>query len=359
MVAQVRAEPQDDSRFVEVSPGAVTVRREARSGRVLASDEARIEVLACGICGTDVHLWHGMTLPPRAAYPLRPGHEVSGRVVELGRPPSDPDDVREGDLVVLHPVRPCGDCAPCGAGLDHLCARGRLLGIHEAGGLADEVVWPADRMVAVNGLDPVLAAVLPDAVATAFRAVRVADVAADATVCVLGAGGVGTHVLELLRELTPGARLVGVTGTGRSAERLRAAGFDAEVAGVELVRRVRTEYGYFDTVFEFSGRPEAPAQAIRLLRARGTLVFGSVIDGSLDLGPAVAVQARELVVRGVFSSSLADLHDVVELARSGRLDLSGSVSHTADLDDAPAAFELLASRPAGLVRMVLTTGNNG
>ena len=64
------------------------------------------------------------------------------------------------------------------------------------------MVWPADRMVAVNGLDPVRAAVLPDAVAPAYRAVRVAAVTARATVCVLGAGGVGTHVLELLRVLT-------------------------------------------------------------------------------------------------------------------------------------------------------------
>jgi propanol-preferring alcohol dehydrogenase len=359
MGAPSTTEPRPEGRYVEVSPGSVSVRTGPLGAHALAPGEARIEVLACGICGTDVHLWHGMTLPPRAAYPVRPGHEVCGRVVELADPPDGPDAVRLGDLVVLHPVKPCGGCANCALGLDHLCSRGALLGIHEPGGLADELVWPADRAVAVNGLDPVRAAVLPDAVATAYRAVRVAEVAPDATVCVLGAGGVGTHVLELLHSLAPGTTLVGVTGTEGSAERLRAAGFTAEVAGDDLVKRLRAAHGTFDTVIEFSGRPEAPAQALRLLRAGGTLVFGSVLEGPLSLGPAVAVQTRELVVRGVFSSSLADLRAVVELARSGRLDLSGSVSHTADLADAAEAFELLAGRPAGLVRMVLTTGRAG
>lgn len=342
-------------RFVAVSPGSVTVEHERAGIRPLGPGDVRVAVLACGICGTDLHLWHGMRLPPGAAYPVRPGHEVCGRVLEAGsgtglRGP------RVGDVVVLHPVAPCGACATCAGGRGELCARGRILGIHEPGGLADEVVWPASRTVTVDGIAPTTAAVLADAVATAYRAVRIADIAPDAVVCVLGAGGVGTHVLELMRALTPDATLVGVTGTERSAERLHAGGFDAVVAGDDLVKRLRASHGSFDTVVEFSGAPAAPAQAVRLLRPGGTLLFGSVVDGPLTLGPAVALQSRELVVRGVYSSSLADLRDVVHLASTGRIDLAGSVSHTASLDDAADAFRMLDERPAGLVRMVLTTG---
>jgi propanol-preferring alcohol dehydrogenase len=339
---------------VSVEPGSVTL-DEDESRRPLRPGEARIEVLACGICGTDLHLAHGMRLPPGASYPVRPGHEVCGRVVELADTDDDNDrGIAVGTQVVLHTVTPCAACDLCLSGSDHLCAEARILGIHEPGGLADEVVWPTSRLVAVDGIDAPLAAVLPDAVATAYRAFRIADIAEGQTVCVIGAGGVGTHVLELVRALRPGVTTVGVVGSPASAERLRAAGFDAEVAGDDLVSRLRRSHGAFDVVVEFSGSADAPAQAVRLLRPRGTLVFGSVVDGPLALGPAVAVQTRELTVKGVFSSSLADLEAVVELVREGVLDLSGSVSHTVPLADAPQAFALLASRPAGLVRLVVT-----
>jgi len=357
------AGPQDQlNRFVEVAPDSVTLHTEPRGQRPVCQGEARVEVLACGICGTDLHLWRGMRLPPGAEYPVRPGHEVCGRIVELGEPAatkvgeeSADEALALGDLVVLHPIRPCGTCSSCAAGFDQLCPRGEILGIHQPGGLADEVIWPTDRMVRIEGVTPSRAAVLADAVATAFRAVRVAGLSGSPTVCVIGAGGVGTHVLELLNALHPTATVVGVTGTEGSAARLREAGYTAEVTGPDLVKRLRREFADFDHVFDFSGAPGSPAQGIRLLNTGGTLVFGSVLEGTLDLGPAVALQTRELTVRGVYNSSMSDLREVVALATSGRLDLAHSVSHTADLGDAVEAFNTLADRPSGLLRMVLTT----
>jgi 2-desacetyl-2-hydroxyethyl bacteriochlorophyllide A dehydrogenase len=349
------------NRFVEVAPHSVVLRTEPRGQRPVTQGEARVEVLACGICGTDVHLWHGMRLPPGAEYPVRPGHEVCGRIVELGVPAAEvglegaEEALALGDLVVLHPVKPCGTCPSCAAGFDQLCPHGQVLGIHQPGGLADEVVWPTDRMVRIGGVTPARAAVLADAVATAYRAVRVAALSDSPAVCVVGAGGVGTHVLELLGALHPSATVVGVTGTEGSAARLREAGRTAEVTGPDLVKRLRRDFGAFDHVFDFSGAPGSPAQGIRLLKTGGTLVFGSVLEGTLDLGPAVALQTRELTVRGVYNSSISDLRAVVGLATSGRLDLTHSVSHTADLEDAVEAFTTLADRPKGLVRMVLTT----
>ena len=357
--------PNLGNRFVEVAPGSVSIRTEPRGQRPVSKGEARVEVLACGICGTDLHLWRGMRLPPGAEYPVRPGHEVCGRIVELGEPgaamageESAKEALALGDVVVLHPIRACGTCSTCAAGFDQLCPHGEILGIHQPGGLADEVVWPTHRMVRVAGVTPTRAAVLADAVATAYRAVSVAALPDSPAVCVIGAGGVGTHVLELLGALHPTATVVGITGTESSAVRLREAGHLADVNGPDLVKRLRRDFGAFDHVFDFSGAPGSPAQGIRLLKNGGTLVFGSVLESSLDLGPAVALQTRELTVRGVYNSSMSDLREVVALATSGRLDLTHSVSHTADLGEAVEAFDTLAGRPRGLVRMVLTTGGS-
>lgn len=358
MVLTTNSASPSQVRFIEVQPDSVTVRTEPLEARPLRPGEARVAVVACGICGTDLHLREGMRLPPGAEYPVRPGHEVSGRVIELAADVvASATTPAVGDLVVLHPVAPCGDCDTCDAGLDQLCPEGKVLGLHEPGGLADQVVWRADRMVTVRGVPAVQAAVLADAVATAYRGVKATAISDGDQVCVLGAGGVGTHVMELISALHPNVKLLGVTGTERSAARLRAAGYDAVPNSAELVRTVLKQYGSFDHVFEFSGIASAPAQGARLLKRGGTLVFGSVLEGNLDLGPAQMLQVRELTVKGVFNSSIADLREVVALAESGRLDLSHSVSHTADLADAPTAFQTLAERPQGLVRMVLTTSH--
>src|SRR5262249_7451872 len=145
-------------RYVEVSPGRIELRTGSASP--LDSGDARVRVLACGICGTDLHLLHGMTLPRGAGYPVRPGHEVAGEVTEI----TDPDGgVQVGDRVVLHPLAPCGRCPACTSGDNRTCSNARVLGIHAAGGLADEVVWPASRMVVTRGLDAAQAAILADA----------------------------------------------------------------------------------------------------------------------------------------------------------------------------------------------------
>jgi threonine dehydrogenase-like Zn-dependent dehydrogenase len=213
-------------------------------------------------------------------------------------------------------------------------------------------------MVAASGLAPTRAAVLADAVATAYRAVRQAELPAGGRACVIGAGGVGTHVLELLRAADPAARLVGIVSRASSVRRLASAGYDAEVSDDTAYKRLRERFGGFDAVFDFSGRPDSPRLGIRLLDRRGVLVLGSVLDGDLALGKAMAIQARELTVRGVYNSSLDDLRSVVELARSGHLDLNGSVSHIRPLNDAVAAFAELDARPEALARMVLTTSDS-
>ena len=339
-------------RYVEISPGSVTV-HHADAPPEPAHGEALIRVLACGICGTDVSLLHGMNLPRGASYPVRPGHEVAGEVLAINGPPHD---VAVGDLVVLHPLAPCGTCSDCAAGREHYCAHARMLGIHSPGGLAERICWPTSRMVTANGLEPTRAAILADAVATAQRAVNQAALPSGGSLCVLGAGGVGTHVLELLRIADPTATLVAVANSAASVARLESLGFEA-LRGLDgIVRRLRDRFGQFDVVVDFTGHEGAPAQAVRLLKSGGTMLFGSVLNGDLNTGNATTVQVRELTVKGIYSATMDDLRDVVALALGGRLDLSRSVSHTAELSDATEAFALLEERPAGLVRMVLTNG---
>jgi 2-desacetyl-2-hydroxyethyl bacteriochlorophyllide A dehydrogenase len=335
-------------RYLEVDIGSAAVREgpapEPPPGF------ARVRVLACGVCGTDLHLLRGMQLPPGASYPVRPGHEVAGIVERIAAPGAP---VAEGDLVVLHPLAICGHCPACLRGEDSRCERGRVLGIHDPGGLAEAVVWPASRMLPATGVAPATAAVLADAAATAHHALVLARLPRGGALCVLGAGGVGTAVLEIARALDPDVRLAAVVRSEASAQRVAARGIETHRGLEGAARALRHSFRRADAVIDFTGQAAAPAEGIALLRRGGRLVLGSVVDEPLALGASSTFMTRELEVVGAYTSSLEDLAVVIELARARRIDAGAWISHRFPLSQAQAALALLAERPPGMVRVVV------
>ncbi|MGH7760209.1 MAG: alcohol dehydrogenase catalytic domain-containing protein [Candidatus Dormibacteraceae bacterium] len=337
-------------RFVEVAPGEV--RLAEGPPPVPPPGWALVRVLACGLCGSDLRLARGMVLPKGVAYPLRPGHEVSGIVESLPQP--TPGGFAEGDLVVLHPLFPCGECAACLGGQEQRCPSARVLGIHDPGGMAELVIWPVSRMLPAPALGAPEAALLTDAAATAYHALRLAALPARGRLCVLGAGGVGEQVLRLAQLLTPGVTLAAVVRSEASARRVRMLGAHV-VAGLDgAAQRLRSEVGRFDAAIDFSGAAEAAAEGVRMLGPGGRLVVGSVGDNTFELGTTVSgVATRELQVLGCYVSTLADLRAVLKLAISGRLDMSRAVTEVLSLTDAPHAFDRLERRGEGVARLVL------
>ena len=338
-------------RFVEVSPGHVDIVDGPRPEVSAGWGVVRVE--ACGVCGTDLHLFEGMELPRGVTYPVRPGHEVAGVLLEGGD-----DRVRSGDRVVLHPVLPCGACAACAAGQENQCRTAGVLGIDHAGGLADEIAWPTARMVPVPGVLPVRAAVLPDAVASARHAIRLTDLPPGGALTVVGAGGVGAHVLQLARVLDPTARLTAVVRSTGTAERIEQLALGVEIVGGGLegaARRVLEASGAQDAVVEYGAGAAAVPEELKMLARGGRLVVGSVGEDELVLGTTLTtLVTRELRIVGSYASTLADLESVVELVLAGRLDLSASVSHLVPLAEAERAIRLLAERPPGIARVVVT-----
>jgi 2-desacetyl-2-hydroxyethyl bacteriochlorophyllide A dehydrogenase len=337
-------------RYVEVEPGRVWLSEGPRPG-ALERGQVRVGVAACGLCASDAHMARGMRLPRGVSYPVRPGHEVAGTVLEVG--PGAPA-LSPGVEVVLHPLDPCGHCTACLAGREEQCVSARVLGIHDPGGMAEEVLWPAHRMVVATGIPLWQAALLPDAVATAHHAVRMAELPATGKLCVIGAGGVGSHALELAIAIHPHLRVAAVVRSEASADRLRAMRIPVEVGLEGSAERLRARFGRFDAVIDFSGARQAPAEGVRMLEVGGRLVLGSIVDEPVELGTTVTgVVTRSLRIAGCYVSTLEDLREVTALAQGGRIELGPAVSHRIPLSDAPHAFALLDERPPGLRRMVL------
>lgn len=332
-------------RYLEVEPGATALR--SGSPPPLPDGWARVRVAACGVCGTDLHVLNGMPLPRDATYPVRPGHEVAGTVIEGGG-----GRIGVGDEVVLHPLIPCGRCFACRSGHENRCRTATALGLDHDGGLADELVWPADRMILAPGIPAEQAAVLADAVASAHHALRLAELPPAGALTVLGAGGVGAHVLQLARALDPTARLTAVVRSEATARRLESLGLGVAVVvgGDDCARRVS---GPQDAVVEF-GAAAAVDQGLRMLGRGGRFVIGSMGEQPLELGTTLtAIATRELRVVGTYASTIADLRAAVDLVTAGRLDVSRSVSHRVPLGRAGEALELLERRPPGFARAVV------
>lgn len=335
------------SRRVVIEPGSISVRDMPRDER--PPGWSRLQVLACGICGTDQHLFHGMVLPPGVSYPVYPGHEVAARVVESD-PQTGPDP---GSIVVLHPLLPCGTCSACEAGADQLCRTAGMLGIHHKGGLADEMVWRSDRLVPVRNVDPVVAALLPDAVATAYHAIQRAAMPKGGRLVVIGAGGVGTSILKIVRIIDPTSEVVAVVRSEGTAARVRSLGLPV-VQGLDgAARAVREHMGEADAVIEFSGVGAAASEGVRMLRRGGRLVLGAILDEEFALTATYsALVTREVEIVGAYTSTVSDLRKVVELVERGRLSLDGMVSMIVRMENVAEAFAILQQRPAGTVRVV-------
>lgn len=245
------------------SPGSMAV-REVEAPRP-APGEVVIEVRACGLCGTDVHIAHG-TFPP-APYPLIPGHEFAGVVVERAAGVRWPE---VGARVAVDPTLTCGRCEPCREGHGNLCADWGAVGDTRAGGLAERVAVPAANCHAVpDGLGWGEAALI-EPLACAVWGVRRAAPAAGATVLVLGGGTMGLLLAQLLRRNGASRVTVAEPYPGRRALALEV-GADAAVAPGEEAGAS----GRFSLVADATGRPESIARGLGLVARGGTfLVFG-------------------------------------------------------------------------------------
>ena len=164
-------------------------------------DQVLVRVLGAGVCATDLHAIDGLMEPAGVTLPRVLGHENAGVVEAVG---SLVSTVSVGDVVMVYPPYSCGLCLACRRGFDMHCERGEFTGLTVDGGFAELLVVAERSLVRLpDGVDPVAVAPHADAGVTAYHAVRrVASLLLPGSLCVvIGLGGVGHIVLQLVREL--------------------------------------------------------------------------------------------------------------------------------------------------------------
>jgi len=310
-----------------------------------------VRVLACGLCGSDVHFLEGRV--PLARVPITLGHEPAGVVEAVG---DGVEGVEPGQRVIVRPGTGCGRCAACGAGRDHLCERTRVLGMHIDGGMAEYIAVDAAAVVAVPDEVPLeQAAIISDAVATPYHAlVDRGALRAGETVAVFGAGGLGEHAIRIAR-LCGASTIIAVDVRRAALDAAVEAGADAVIDGgsERAARRIREMTGGVDLAIECIGRAETIAEAVKSLRRGGRAVVVGMGAEPIQLPPPNAFTWGEQALLGAFGSSAAHVRSILALVAAGRLDLSRSVGMVLPLARVNDGIEALRSSDRAVTRVVV------
>jgi 2-desacetyl-2-hydroxyethyl bacteriochlorophyllide A dehydrogenase len=330
------------------APGEVLV-EDVPEPEIAHPQDAIVRVQASGICGSDLHIYHGR-VPVEKGFTI--GHEYVGTVLEVG---SDVERVAVGDLVLGCFHSACGTCVACVRGDYHRCQRGRTFG-HGShlgnlpGSQAERLLVPRANLTlrrVPEGMSPDVALFAGDVMGTGYHAIAHAGTRAGDTVAVLGLGPVGLCAVQAARA-TGAARVFAIDTVEARLDLARSFGATAVHLTEEdpkgVVREATERLGV-DVVVDAVGDPGPLGLAISLCRDAGTIsgIGAYAGRGEVTLGLA---WLKGLTVRLGLANVIAHVDRVLAMMSAGVLDPSPLVTHHMSLEQAPEAYALYDRREA-------------
>ncbi len=331
-------------------PGEIAIEEMPRPDP--GPEDVVVAVRSCGICGSDLHWWHGEMMLPQVC----PGHEIAGEVAAAG---SAVTALRAGDRVALEGIAACGTCRWCRAGTYNYCRAVGIIGMTIAGGFADFICLPARHCFTVPpGIDFPTAG-LSEPLGVAVHGVRIGGLALGQRVLVLGAGTIGLASVIAARAGGAGEVLVTARRPQQRAAAL-ALGADRVLDDTdEEGLREAVHASPVDLVVEtVGGGADTLMTAAAACRPGGVIAVLGVFTQSVAF-PALYVIGKELRVQGsmVYNrvGSRADFEIVQDiLARDGRRIGETLITHRAELGDIAGAFRTAADKTSGSIKVTIT-----
>ena len=286
------------------------------------SQEVLIEVRACGICGTDVHIFHGEYM---GSYPIVPGHEFAGVVKAVG---ADVSRVSVGDRVAVEPNIACDRCFACLHNRQNFCHNWEAVGVTRPGGMAEYVVAPEKTVFNLDDLSFEVGAFM-EPLSCVVHGVERADVRLADRVAIVGAGPIGLLLLQVIQR--QGA--ASITVAERQPARLdlaRSFGVDRVVPSADALGQ-----DAYDVVVDATGAVTVMSRTLTWVRRGGTILLFGVPprDSQLTLD-AFALFEKGVTVRSSFTS-VRNSYQALALLRSGQVEVAPLISHRLPLE----AFE--------------------
>lgn len=275
-----------------------------RAPLALAPGHVRVDVRHVGLCGSDLNTFKGLN--PLVTLPRIPGHEIGGVVVEAG----DGGEFAPGQRVIVMPYTSCGHCTSCRAGRTNACRTNRTLGVQQDGGLAEQIVLPADKLIANDTLAPLHLA-LVEPLSVGFHAVARGRVSARDRVVVIGCGMIGMGCV--IGAVAAGAEVIAVDLSAEKvalAQRFGAAHGCVATADVAAEVQRLTQGDGANVVIEAVGLPATFTQAIDLACFAGRVVYVGYAKAPVTYQTQF-FNLKELDIMGSRNATVADFEAVI------------------------------------------------
>ena len=324
----------------------------------LAADEILLRVEACGICGSDVHGYDGSS--GRRIPPIIMGHEAAGVIAQVG--PQVGDEWRVGDRVTFDSTLYCGRCEYCLKGDINLCTNRQVFGVsckdyRRNGAFAEYLAVPTRVL---HRLPPELSfteAAMIEAVSVALHAVVVSQFRRGETALVLGAGMIGSLIIQALR--IAGASHIFVADPDKSrVEAAKRSGAHTSIrlstdgSGPTAAQVIFESYPEgVNHVFEAVGFGATVQAAIDAVQKGGTVTLVGNIDAEVKL-PLQSVVTRQIRLQGS-AASAGEYPRAIELLASKQIDVSPLISAVEPLSRGAQAFDRLYRREPNLIKIIL------
>ncbi len=310
--------------------------------------EARIRIAYCGICGTDMHVYHG-NMDGRVGLNRVIGHEMSGVVEALG---DGVQNVSVGQKVVVRPLDHCGDCPACKRGHKHICQNLKFLGLDTDGAMQELWTVPAHTLHVLPDDLRMDHAALIEPVAVACHDVRLSGLTEGEDVVVIGGGPIGILVAMVARD-AGGNVVISEVNPNRLAI-AKTLGFDtvnpAESDLAAVINEATSGKGA-DVVFEVSGtQPGVDAMtAVAATKARIVMVAIHAAKPQIDL---FQFFWRELKLIGARVYEPEDYDKAIDIIASGGVDADTVITDVSPLSEIQTAFEALDSSPTAMKSLI-------
>jgi D-arabinose 1-dehydrogenase-like Zn-dependent alcohol dehydrogenase len=296
----------------------------------ISARDVLIRIKAAGICHSDAHYRAGVS--PVSHLPLTLGHEVAGIVEQVG---PGVQKFEPGDRVCLHYLVTCGECASCKGGTEQFCATAQMIGKHRDGGYAEFIAVPERSVFRLPDEIPFAeGAILMCSSATSLHALNKARLTRGETVAIFGVGGLGISAVQLAQHFGA-AEIYAVDINPHKlelAQRLGAIPVNATASNpIEQIRELTHGRGV-DVALELVGLALTMRQAVQSVAILGRAALVGLTRQTFEVAPYTELLNKEAEIIGVSDHLAREIPVLLELARTGKLDLSHGIIRTVPIE---------------------------
>ena len=320
--------------------------------RKLKDNEVKIQVKYCGICGTDIHIFHGDGGCCDVTPPLVPGHEFSGVVAEVG---AGVKTVKVGDRVTGDPNDMCGECYFCKNGMQHFCKNNIGIGTTVDGGFAEYVIMREKQAYKVSDELSFIEAAMAEPISCCLHGIDLCNIKAGDTVLVIGGGPIGMIMMQLAKNAGASKVIMSEPVEEKREQALKLGATKTIDPLHEDVEAVLAEYcENVNVVIECVGNVHTQADAVRFAGRGATIMYFGLAapEESFPIRPD-DIFKKELHITSSYINPYS-FERAIQILESGTVELESLITNVVPLDNIADVFTKPEYRRTGKVMIQIS-----